>query len=96
MIQMITIFNFRSLHAPIAVIGFFTNPWVLLAWVGNFALQLSAVYAPFMQQALRTVPLNLEDWGLILLVALPLFLITEIYKIRVWKTKELLGSRRIH
>ncbi len=92
MIQMITIFNFRSLHAPMAAIGFFTNPWVLLAWTGNFIMQLSAVYVPFMQQALRTVPLELKDWGMILLVATPVFLITEIYKIQVWKNKELLGK----
>ena len=87
MIQMITIFSFRSLHAPIATIGFFTNPWVLFAWMGNFALQLSAVYVPFMQNALHTVPLELKDWGLILLVAAPLFLVTEIYKILVWNKK---------
>jgi Ca2+-transporting ATPase len=93
MIQMITIFSFRSLHAPIATIGFFTNPWVLFAWVGNFALQLSAVYAPFMQNALHTVPLELKDWGLILIFAAPLFIVIEIYKIFVWKKKELLDGR---
>jgi len=99
MIQMISIFSFRSLHAPLATIGVFTNPWVLLAWTGNFTLQLSAVYVPFMQEALRTVPLDLMDWGLILLVCTPLFLVTEIYKILVWKKKELSEMRkegRIH
>jgi P-type Ca2+ transporter type 2C len=88
MIQMITIFNFRSLYAPMATIGFFTNPWVLFAWTGNFALQLSAVYVPFMQNALHTVPLDLIDWGLILLVCAPLFLVTEIYKVQAWKKRE--------
>ena len=88
LIQMVSIFNFRSLYAPIAKIGFFSNPWVLIAWTGNLLLQVSAVYMPFMQIALDTVPLDWKDWGLIFLVALPIFITTEIYKILVWKKKE--------
>jgi Ca2+-transporting ATPase len=96
LIQMVSIFNFRSLYAPIAKIGFLSNPWVLIAWTGNLLLQVSAVYVPFMQHALGTVALELKDWGLILLVASPIFLVTEIYKILVWNKRELLESRRIH
>ena len=88
MIQMISIFNFRTLYAPIASIGFFSNPWILIAWTGNFLLQICAVYIPFMQTALGTVALEGKDWALILLVSAPIFLITEIYKIRVWKKKK--------
>jgi Ca2+-transporting ATPase len=29
-------------------------------------LQLAAVYVPFLQLVLRTVPLTLADWGLVL------------------------------
>lgn len=90
LIQMVSIFNFRTLHAPISKIGFFSNPWVLIAWTGNMLLQVSAVHIPFMQHALDTVALEWKDWGLILLVSMPIFLATEIYKILVWKKKELL------
>jgi hypothetical protein len=31
-----------------------------------FRLQLAAVYTPFLQLVLRTVPLTLADWGLVL------------------------------
>ncbi len=86
-IQMISIFNFRSLYAPIAKIGFFSNPWVLIAWTSNLLLQISAVYVPFMQHALGTVALGLNDWGLILFVGMPIFLITEIYKNLIWNKK---------
>jgi len=96
LIQMISIFNFRSLYAPIAKIGFLSNPWVLIAWTGNLLLQISAVYVPFMQHALGTVALDFKDWGLILLVASPIFLVTEIYKILVWNKRELLENRRTH
>jgi len=39
-----------------------------------------AVYVPFLQVALHTVPLAWEDWGVMLLVALPLFVMMEIVK----------------
>ncbi len=90
LIQMVSIFNFRTLYAPISKVGFFSNPWVLIAWTGNLLLQVSAVYIPFMQNALGTVALEWKDWGLILLVAMPIFLVTEIYKILFWKKIELL------
>lgn len=54
--------------------------------MSNFALQLSAVYVPFLQNALHTVPLELKDWGLILLVATPLFffVIMAFWEFMVW------------
>lgn len=89
LIQMISIFNFRSLYAPIAKIGFLSNPWVLIAWTGNMLLQIGAVYTPFMQRALGTVALDFKDWGVIFLVASPIFLVTEFYKTLVWNKREL-------
>jgi Ca2+-transporting ATPase len=46
----------------------------------SLGLQVAAVYVPFMQQALRTVPLGWADWGLMFLVALPVFLLAEAVK----------------
>lgn len=80
LLEKINVFNFRSFHQPLATIGFFTNPWLLLAWVGNFALQVCVVYVPFLQRAFHTVPLALADWVLILVVAAPVFLTTETVK----------------
>jgi len=80
LLEKINVFNFRSFRQPLATVGFFTNPWLLLAWVGNFALQVSVVYVPFLQRAFHTVPLALADWVLILVVAAPVFLITETVK----------------
>ena len=31
--EMLTVFNFRALHAPLPVIGLFTNPWLMATWV---------------------------------------------------------------
>ena len=79
------VLNFRSLREPMSAIGFFTNRWLLLAIVITVSLQVCAVYIPFLQEALHTTAMGWEDWGIILLVALPIFIMTEIYKWIRWK-----------
>ena len=74
------VFNYRSLKEPISSIGFFSNKWILLAVAMTLGLQACAIYIPFLQDALHTVPLSWEDWAVIFLVALPLFFMTELYK----------------
>jgi Ca2+-transporting ATPase len=80
LIEKANVFNFRSLSNPLHRIGYFTNPWVLAAVASTICLQIAAVYVPFMQEALHTVPLSLTDWGLILALALPVFGVTECLK----------------
>ncbi len=80
LLEKMNVFNFRSLREPLAAVGFFSNPWLLLAWTTTVGLQVCAVYVPFLQQALHTVPLGWADWGLMLVVAAPVFVITETVK----------------
>ena len=84
-LEKMNVFNFRALRAPLSVIGFFSNRWILLAWLSMIGLQVCAVYVPFLQTALHTMPLGWKDWGLIFLVALPVFVLTEMYKWLVWR-----------
>jgi len=84
-LEKMNVLNFRSLHEPMTSIGFFTNKWLLLAIVFTISLQACAVYVPFLQEALHTTAMGWKDWGIILLVALPIFMITEIYKWIRWK-----------
>jgi Ca2+-transporting ATPase len=84
-LEKMNVFNFRALRTPLFVIGFFTNPWVLLAWTFTIGLQVCAVYLPFLQNALHTVALSRQDWGVIFLVAVPVFVIVEIYKWLGWR-----------
>lgn len=72
--------NFRSLQAPLSHIGWFSNPWLMIAIISMVGLQLLAVYTPFLQDVLGTTPLSLKDWGLIIALALPLLIGSEIYK----------------
>ncbi len=85
-LEKVNVFNFRALHAPLFAIGFFSNPWFVFAWLFTLGLQVCAIYLPFLQQALHTVPLGWGDWGLLFIVALPVFLTTEGYKwVRWWQ-----------
>ncbi len=78
--EKINVFNFRSLSQPLHHIGFMSNYWVLIAWITTMALQVLAVYTPFLQSALHTVPLGWSDWGLIALLAAPVFVCAESVK----------------
>jgi Ca2+-transporting ATPase len=84
-LEKMNVFNYRALRAPLSVIGFFSNPWVLCAWTFTIGLQMCAVYVPFMQRALHTVPLGWADWGLIFMIALPIFIMTEAHKWFRWQ-----------
>lgn len=86
--EKMNVFNFRSLGNPLHVIGFFSNPWVLLAWTSMLLLQIAAVYTPIMQSALHTASLSLYDWGLIFALAAPVFIVVETYKLIKWKKRE--------
>jgi len=79
-LEKMIVLNFRSLREPINVVGFFTNKWLLAAIIFTLALQACAVYIPFLQEALHTTAMGWEDWGIIILISLPIFIITELYK----------------
>ncbi len=78
--EKINVFNFRSLDQPLATVGWFSNRWLLLAVAITLGAHACAVYVPFLQRALHTVPLAWQDWGIMIVVALPLFLIMESVK----------------
>ena len=80
LMEKINVLNFRSLREPIARIGFFSNPWILVAVTAMIALQVAAVYVPVLQRALHTTPLTAGDWGRILAAAAPIFLMGELAK----------------
>jgi Ca2+-transporting ATPase len=84
LMEKVNVFNFRSLREPLPVVGLFSNPWILAAWSLAVGLQVAAVYLPFLQTALHTVPLAIKDWGIMLAAAAPVFIIVEGYKLARW------------
>jgi Ca2+-transporting ATPase len=84
-LEKMNVLNFRSLDEPVTRIGFFTNKWLLMAIAFTIGLQVCAVYVPFLQDALHTTALGWKDWGIIVLVALPIFILMETYKWIRWR-----------
>lgn len=85
LIEQANVLNFRSFTLPLSSIGYFTNPWLLLAIAVSLGLQIAAVYVPFLQSALRTVPLGIYAWIVLIAVAAPIFVVSEIF--RLWKSQ---------
>ncbi|MDQ2091520.1 cation-translocating P-type ATPase [Marimonas arenosa] len=83
-----SVFAFRSFTRSCTRLGWFSNPWLILALVAMIGAQLAAVYFPPLQSLLRTQPLGSEHWQLIGLLCLPLILVPEGIKM-VWR-----GSNR--
>ncbi|CAD7778700.1 Calcium-transporting ATPase 1 [Candidatus Methanoperedenaceae archaeon GB50] len=78
--EKINVFNFRSFRFNLWDIGFFSNPFLIIAWLATISLQIMVVYFPPLQHILHTVPLNLADWGLIFILGIPILIAGEIFK----------------
>ena len=89
MFQWFNAWNCRSETQSIAQLGFFTNPWLIAATVFVLGLQVLLIYAPFMQLIFDTVPLSLQDWGLVFAISAPIVLFEELRKlcVRRWYTR---------
>jgi len=78
--QWFNAWNCRSERESIFHAGFFSNKYLLGATGVVVCLQLLAVYHPFFQRFLSTVPLTLSEWAMILAVATSIIWIEEIRK----------------
>ncbi len=78
--QWFNAWNCRSENRSIFQMNPFSNKFLVGATIIVVALQLFAVYNPFMQKFLHTSALDLADWMLIIPVALSIVLIEEIRK----------------
>jgi P-type Ca2+ transporter type 2C len=78
--QVFHAFNARSQKDSAFNSRLFTNIWLWGAIVVCVLLQLAAVYIPLLQSVLRTVPLTLSDWGLVLSFSLLPIVVVEFVK----------------
>jgi Ca2+-transporting ATPase len=85
--EKVNVFNFRALRAPLSAVGWWSNRWLMLAVVSMLGFQLAAVYLPFMQRALHTVPLDGFDWVVMLVIAAPLLVASESLKRLSWRRR---------
>ncbi len=78
-LQWINAWNCRS-EKNSAFSNILKNPYLIAATLAVIFMQVLAVYNPFFQRFLKTVPLDGGEWVLVILVSLPLLLIEELRK----------------
>jgi Ca2+-transporting ATPase len=78
--EKVSVFAFRSLRLPSWRIGWFSNPFLLLALTVTLGAQVLAVYWPPLQVLLHTVPIGVDEWTLIGIFALPILVVPELLK----------------
>ncbi|GMP89165.1 hypothetical protein CsSME_00040850 [Camellia sinensis var. sinensis] len=80
-IEMFNSLNALSEDGSLVTMPPWVNPWLLLAMSISFGLHFLILYVPFLAQVFGIVPLSLNEWFLVLAVALPVILIDEILKL---------------
>ena len=69
-------FYCKSLRKNLWHINLFNNKFLIIALLFGLLAILAALYVPVFQQLLKTVPLNLSDWSIILFIsAIEVFLV---------------------
>ncbi len=80
LVQMIYLFNCRSLHHSIFAIGLFTNRWTILGSLAMLVAQLLFTYLPLMNKLFHTAPIDAVSWLRIVGVAALAFVAVELEK----------------
>jgi len=80
MVEAFYLFNCRSLSRSVFAVGFFTNKWVIFGFCLMITLQLIYTYAPFMNVAFKSAPVDLLSWLEVVAVGLGAYLIVELEK----------------
>ncbi|MBU0611933.1 HAD-IC family P-type ATPase [Patescibacteria group bacterium] len=78
--QWFNAFNCRHESKSVFKMNPFSNKFLIIAIVIVVGLQLLAVYNPFLQKILRTTPLNLSEWIMIILISSSIIFVEEIRK----------------
>lgn len=83
--SLLSIFSIRSFNLPIHKIKHGQNPYLIFSVVCGMALMLLAVYLPFFNNMLQTVPLRADSWLIVASIALLNLLLLELVKWRFIK-----------
>jgi Ca2+-transporting ATPase len=78
--SLLFVFSCRSPRKPIWKVNPFSNKLLLLAVVFGFGMIVVSLYIPFFQNILKTVPLNFNDWMLLVVLGFVEIFLTESFK----------------
>jgi len=83
--QNIHVFNVRSERVSAFFVPLSRNPFLILGVLVAQGIHIASMQLPFMQKILKTEPITLDEWFAVLLLAFPLLIFMELYKIIVRK-----------
>ena len=67
--SLVYVFAIKSLRKSILKVNIFNNPYLIGSVIFGLFMLVAAVYAPLLQEILRTVPLAFLDWVILLAVS---------------------------
>ena len=83
LLELVNVYAYRTLRAPLAVVGWGSNPWVNRTVGLSLAMQIAIVHWGPAAAVFHTAPLPLGTWPVLFAVALPVALVPEWAKRRV-------------
>mmetsp|Transcript_20232 Transcript_20232/g.37733 ORF Transcript_20232/g.37733 Transcript_20232/m.37733 type:complete len:1007 (-) Transcript_20232:35-3055(-) len=96
-IEMLNALNALSEDSSLLQMPPWANPWLLVAIVGSFGLHCVILYVPVIGQLFGVVPLDCEDWCLVIAFSIPVLFIDEILKaVGRARTRRYLRSLKKH
>jgi len=80
-IEMFNAVNALSEDSSLLAVPPWTNPYLIIAMFVSFGLHFVILYVPMFATVFGIVPLSIEEWKLVLLLAFPVILIDEVLKL---------------
>ncbi len=78
--ELLNAINCRSLDKSVFRIGFFRNPWLLVAVLSSVLLQFVIISVPFLQKVFGVTQLLPMDWAIVIGMSLISFVMLELQK----------------
>lgn len=78
--EMVHLFNFREIRAPLFKKRYFSNVSLNYAWIITFAVQLIIIYLPAAQKMFDTVDMSAADWAVVLVMSVSIIMAAQIYR----------------
>lgn len=87
-IEMLNSMNAISENMSLMTSGLFANPWLLMAIASSIGLHCVILYIPFFNDLFSTMPLNANDWALVMIFSMPVIIIDEVLKFFTRRSNE--------
>ncbi len=81
------IFSCKNLTKNLWQINIFSNKFLIVAWIFSVLMLLGGVYIPVFQVLLKTIPLDLFDWGIVFIIGIINLFFIELIKYLFIKKK---------